>query len=318
MALEGTLNYLDIEHLLTVLGSSEKSGVLEIWSGEREARLYLQRGRLLRAESSQDHDGIGTLLVKAGVLHREDLDRALSLQKRQNESRRLGAILSDEFGVSPEDIQQQLRRQFEGIVFDVFRWPSGRFAFHFQEPEEVLDRFNLNPAQFILQIGIQTGLLAREGAERVQDSGSGRHLVFLLEDEGTLERFGEFKKGKGARVTCCRTLDELCPVLGDGGAPDAVVATDLFDTLSGEFGVLEEIASRWPGVPVVALGQSSSPGARKAALDHGAKSYVRKPAWENLDGPQGRTYLHLFMLSLDKALEAACPAAAGKEMRARA
>ena len=52
MALEGTLNYLDIEHLLTVLGSSEKSGVLEIWSGEREARLYLQRGRLLRAESA--------------------------------------------------------------------------------------------------------------------------------------------------------------------------------------------------------------------------------------------------------------------------
>lgn len=305
MALEGTLNYLDIEHLLTVLGSSEKSGVLEIWSGDREARLYLQRGRLLRAESNQEHESLGALLVGAGVISQGDLEHALSIQGKENESRRLGAILSDEFGVSPEDVQGQLRAQFESIVYDVFRWPSGRFAFHFQEPEKVLDRFNLNPAQFMLQLGIQTGLLAREGIERVFEAESRRHLCFLLEDRETLERVGEFWKEKGARVTCCRTLEELFEKVGDGETPADVVATDQLDTLRGEFQVLDRLAARWPEVPVVALGESAAPGARAAALEHGAEAYVRKPAREHLNGTQGRTYLQLFMLSLEKALNAA-------------
>lgn len=173
MSLHGTLSYLDISHLLQVVGSSEKSGVLEIWWQKRRARLFFQQGRLVRAESNQFHEGIGTLLVNAALLKPHDLERALANQKEEGGERRIGAILCDDFGVDPAAIERLLRLQFERIVYDVFAWPGGQFEFHFQEPETVLDRFNLNPVEFILKVGIRAGFLAEEGVKREQ-SGSGR------------------------------------------------------------------------------------------------------------------------------------------------
>lgn len=166
MALEGTLSYMDIEHLLKVVESSRKSGVLEISWQDREARLFLQEGRLVRAESNRNHDGIGTLLVRSGILREEQLEQALALQREEGGRRRLGAILCDEFGVSAADTQRLLCHQFEAIVYDVFSWPGGSFVFHIQEAEQVLDRFHLAPVEFLLQVGIQAGLLAQEGAQR--------------------------------------------------------------------------------------------------------------------------------------------------------
>lgn len=166
MPLEGTLRYPDIANLVKVVESSKKSGVLEIRWEEREARLFLQRGRLVRAESNRISEGIGTLLVKAGVLDPEALEQALEIQRAEGAERRLGAILCDEFSVQSADIERLLRGQFERIVHDVFSWPGGELRFHFQDPEAVLDRFNLDAMDFILQVGIRAGVLAEEELEK--------------------------------------------------------------------------------------------------------------------------------------------------------
>jgi hypothetical protein len=171
MGLEGTLSYLDIAHLLQVVGTSKKSGVLEITWEDRKARLFFQEGRLLRAESNRFHDGIGNLLVRAGLLTPEERDRARAAQRAEGGARRLGALLCDEYGVRPEDIELILHQQYERIVYDVFSWPGGTFVFNFQKPHVVMDRFHLNPVDFILGVGIQAGLLAREGVEREQRGG---------------------------------------------------------------------------------------------------------------------------------------------------
>lgn len=167
MALEGTLNYLDITHLFQVVGGAQKSGVLEITWEDRRAKILFERGRLIKAESNRFRKGIGSLLVDAGYLSQDALERALATQRSEGSAaRRLGAILCDDFGVQSQDIERQLRRQFELIVFDIFSWPGGRFVFEFNEPASARDRFHVDPVEFILGVGIEAGLLAEEGIER--------------------------------------------------------------------------------------------------------------------------------------------------------
>lgn len=163
MSLEGTLNYLELAHLFQVIGHSKKSGVLQISWEERHAKMLFELGRLTNAESNRFSQGLGTLLVRAGLLTQENLDRALALQANEGGTRRLGGILCDEFGLKPEDLEGQLRRQFEQLALDVFSWPGGRFVFDAHDPKGARDRFHVDPIDFILSVGIEAGFLADQG-----------------------------------------------------------------------------------------------------------------------------------------------------------
>ena len=209
MALEGTLNYLDISHLLHVVGTSKKSGVLEISWQERQARLFFENGGLVRAESNRSHEGIGTLLVNAGVLAPEALEAALATQRDDPGRRRLGAILCDELELAPEALQQMLRRQFQDIVFDVFSWPSGNFVFNFSSPEEIEERFTIDAVAFILDVGVQAGLLAEEGMDRAGADPDRVPVVLLTGDDALSGTVVEFWRRKGHQVVACERVEEL-------------------------------------------------------------------------------------------------------------
>lgn len=249
MALEGTLNYMDISHLLQVVGTSEKSGVLEIRWQEREARLYFQQGRLLRAESNRIREGIGTLLVRAGLLAPEALDQALELQKKQGGMPRLGVLLCDAFGVRPEDIGRLLLEQSRQIVYDVFSWPGGRFRFQFRAPDEALDRFHHDAVEFIRKVGVEAGLLAREGAAQERSGGGRRPILLLLADAELGDRCRAQWREDGHRVTRCERVEEVVDLLGAsaGGLAPIVVAEDARGT------VLDALRGARSDVPVVLL-----------------------------------------------------------------
>ncbi len=175
MAVEGSLSYMDIAHLLNMVGTSRKSGVLTIRYESREARLFFQQGHLTRAASNQICDGIGSLLVEAGHLNADDLERALEVQRQEGGIRRLGVILFEDFSIRHEDIQSLLLEQARRIVFDVFSWPGGSFSFRADDPAADLDRFHHDPVDLIHEVGIQAGLLAAEGSAWERAVAGGRH-----------------------------------------------------------------------------------------------------------------------------------------------
>lgn len=249
MALEGTLNYMDISHLLQVVGTSQKSGVLEIRWQEREARLYFQQGRLLRAESNRIREGIGTLLVRAGLLAPEDLDRALELQRSQGGVPRLGVLLCDAFGVRPQDIARLLLEQSRQIVYDVFSWPGGRFRFQFRVPEEALDRFHHDAVEFIRKVGVEAGLLAREGAAQERSGAGRRPILLLLADAELADRCRAQWREDGYRVTRCERVEEVVDLLvASAGAPAPIVVAE-----DGGRAVLDALRGAREDAPVVLL-----------------------------------------------------------------
>ncbi len=311
MALEGTLNYLDIAHLLQVVGQSRKSGELNIAWEDRQSRLFFERGALIRAESNRIHDGIGTLLVHAGLLSHEDLDLALAKQRSDSERRRLGAILCDDFGIQHRDIERLLRRQFEQIVFDVFSWPGGRFVFQFEGASEPPERFRLDAIEFILEVGIQAGFLAEEGAERERDDPDRPHLVFLEGDGEILAVYEDHWRRKGYRVSGFQdpkdALGCLCGWDGDLRAPVVVAhmgrLTESEPQSTCGLDLLRAFDSAPSHPKVIALGENWNPNACLAARAAGAAVLVRKPPAEELRGADGRARLDVFMIAIERALE---------------
>jgi len=288
MALEGTLSYMDISHLLKVVGSSQKSGTLEVRWQQRQARLYFQQGRLLRAESNRIRDGIGTLLVRAGILDTADLDRALSIQEQEGNTRRLGAILSDDLGVQPEEIHRLLLEQSLQIVYDVFSWPGGRFRFEFRDLSQPLDRFHHDAVRFIEEVGVQAGYLAREGTAQ-EEEGAGRPPVLLLVPEPELaERCRAYWRQKGHRVTLCEHVEEALDLLSSRASSGAKPVVILEDDGTHSAEALRD------SDPTVALVQIST--------DPGCGRCVRVPRAEDLAGPEAEAVLQLFLSSLEEAV----------------
>jgi len=314
MALEGTLNYLDISYLLKVVGTSKKSGVLRIWHHELEAFLFFREGRLLKAESNRFYESLGGLLVEANLLSEENLTLALEIQKNESGKRRIGTILCDDFGIDSASIEKILRRQFERIVFDVFSWEEGSFTFHFQELEESLDRFHLDPVDFILNVGIQAGILAEEAMEKeLHHANKWCELVFLMHDPVASDRCRAFYMRKDREIKQFNSASEVLAYLKGGSAeePPPIVVADMFYSRSGGeehpggLELLDEIHSINKAVPVILLGDGNDQKARIAAMKRGAFHYVRKPFLELADEHEEDAAIEVFFMRLENAVHKA-------------
>lgn len=166
MSLNGKVGYNEIADLFTMVESARHSGVLTLVSGRETARLYFEWGELIRAESTKSPERLGQLLVEFGALSPGELDEALAVQLADEEERRLGNLLACDFGVTEDDIQRALAFQFKAIVTDLLSWPGATFTFDSKLPAGVSDRFTLNASEYLMEVGIETGLLVEENRTR--------------------------------------------------------------------------------------------------------------------------------------------------------
>src|SRR5690349_23746825 len=95
MALTGTLEDFGIAEILQLIGQQAKSGVLHLASRDDEIHILIADGCVVSAEYAgrKQKERLGAMLLRAELITREDLDRALATQSRT--LRRLGDILVD-------------------------------------------------------------------------------------------------------------------------------------------------------------------------------------------------------------------------------
>jgi hypothetical protein len=248
MPLEGKLGYRDIADLLRVVDVRQKSGVLRIRWEARNAKLFFSRGELFRAESSQYSARIGDVLVGQGVLERDDIDRALSLQTKEGGRRRLGAILHDEFGLSDAEVQHALTAQFKAIAFDVLSWPEGRFEFDFTTPSMIPERYCQSASDFILRVGIEAGLLAHDAQNAVR-------ILLLEPDDGFAEKYLEFLHTDGFEAVRVGNAEEACSLLANGGKRPVLI---LSVGAQGAASVAAAVKQHGGDTPILAYGPSDA------------------------------------------------------------
>lgn len=168
MSLVGNLEDLGLGDILQIVSLSQKSGVLTLRSRNREGKVVFLNGKVVQASSSVFPENFGDFLVRRGVIDFETFKGALALRKSLNPPPPLVTVLFQNFGISPNALQEALRERIEAIVYSFFGWSDGTFAFELGEVEEWA-KAGAEGEQQILQSGLNTQFLAIEGSRMIDE-----------------------------------------------------------------------------------------------------------------------------------------------------
>jgi CheY-like chemotaxis protein len=164
MSLVGNLEDLGLGEILQIVSLSRKSGSLSLYSRGREGKIVFRHGQVVRASSSSFQLNLGETLLQKGVIDLQTLKKALSVQEQANFGERLGSILTKQFNVSEDSIEDVVREQIENVVYSLFAWAEGTFDFELQDNDENVDSADSDPLQFKLEQGLNPQFLAIEGS----------------------------------------------------------------------------------------------------------------------------------------------------------
>ena len=167
MSLRGTLGDFGLADILQLIGHQAKTGVLLLKDREVEVRISFVEGNIVKAErGSRDRaDLLGNLMVRAGVLTAEQLDRALQTQQRT--TRRLGDILVDGGVIDRATLKEFTRLQTTETIYRIFQWRAGTYEFAAQTVD--FDEASHDP--------IRSETLLMEGFRMVDEWPAVRRLV---------------------------------------------------------------------------------------------------------------------------------------------
>ena len=155
MALTGTLKDFGIADILQLIGQQGKTGILHLKNKDQSVHIHFAEGNVVKAESaSRDRrELLGAMMVRAGLLTQEQLDRALEIQKRT--LRRLGDILVAEGYVSRPTFREMYQLQTTETLYRLFQWKDGTYEFEQQEVDFDADAIEPIRSENVLMEGFR-------------------------------------------------------------------------------------------------------------------------------------------------------------------
>jgi uncharacterized protein DUF4388 len=154
MALEGTLKDFSLADIFQLIGLQRKTGVLTLRGKEDTVTVTFLDGKVVGADSLNRRleNRLGSVLMKAGTLNQEQLNRALEIQRETLQ--RLGFILTHYGIISADALKAAIQLQIQQIIYRLFRWKDAEYHFS-QETTIEYDRDNVVPiaAESILMEG---------------------------------------------------------------------------------------------------------------------------------------------------------------------
>jgi hypothetical protein len=159
MAIEGSLQDVNLADICQLLGMSRKTGCLSVTDRSNFGYIYFKAGRVIHASVLNRPDRLGELLVRNHVITRKDLSQAMERQALQR-GKRLGELLVEQGSIDEEKLQRFIQMQIEEAVYHLFAWTQG--SFHF-DPDQKPDEDGI----FLVSINIESLLM--EGARRVDE-----------------------------------------------------------------------------------------------------------------------------------------------------
>ncbi len=159
MAIEGSLQDVNLADICQLLGMGRKTGCLSITDRSNFGYIYFKNGRIIHASVLNRPDRLGELLVRNHVITRKDLSTAMERQAHER-GKRLGEILVEQGSIEEEVLQKYIQMQIEEAVYHLFTWNQG--SFHF-DPDQMPDEDG------IFLVDIPAEALLMEGARRVDE-----------------------------------------------------------------------------------------------------------------------------------------------------
>jgi len=152
MSISGELEHFPIIDIIQLLHGTRISGVLRISSDKGESQLVFHNGDLVSANYLDSRVRIGQVLVSAGAITDEQLNRALELQAAAGKSRKpLVLTLLEHDMIDEASAYSGIEALIEMTIVEVLTWKSGRFALDMSAVNPS-DGYHLSPAKFHQQV----------------------------------------------------------------------------------------------------------------------------------------------------------------------
>ncbi|HET6372161.1 MAG TPA: DUF4388 domain-containing protein [Candidatus Polarisedimenticolia bacterium] len=127
----GKIGPLTFPSLVQSLCAGEETGTLVVTRSTNDVEtaktLYLDKGRVVFASSTDPDDRLGQLFLRRGMIGLEALQTAAV--SSTNEGKRLGGVLVQMKAIRPEDLVWGVTEQVRGIVVGLFSWTNGVYRF---------------------------------------------------------------------------------------------------------------------------------------------------------------------------------------------
>jgi tetratricopeptide (TPR) repeat protein len=230
MAIEGALQDVALADICQLLSMGMKTGCLSLTDRSNFGYVYFDRGRVIYASVLNRPDRLGELLVRNGVITRDQLSAAMEAQAHER-GLRLGQLLVRNGALTDEQLQRYISLQIEEAVYHLFTWNQG--SFHF-DPDQ-------KPDEGVFLVNIPPDALLMEGARRVdewsvlQKKIPSMDVVFAMEKQpGPDVELTEEQKKLIPLVDGQRTVQDL---VHESGMVEFEVAKALYGLIQPGFAV---------------------------------------------------------------------------------
>ncbi|MEZ4297562.1 MAG: response regulator [Polyangiaceae bacterium] len=150
--LTGDIAAIPLAEVLQVLQMQRQTGVVRISNQKSAVTMYLRQGMidLVQSRGLPEEFRLGRYFVEKGTVTRDEIETIL---KDTPETKLVGQCLVDSGKATAEEVQEALERQSSELVYDMLRWPYGRFSFTREafRPEAETARLGLSIASLVLE-----------------------------------------------------------------------------------------------------------------------------------------------------------------------
>ncbi len=165
----GDLSEQPLAEILMKLHQYRVPGVVELTRDEVIKRIYIRRGFVVYATSSELKDSLGSYLLETGMLSRDDFRR--TMRERRGSQKRYGQILVDQGLLSPADLYRTVRRQTTEILWGLFLWDAAAVTFSVGDYSDPAPTAIQIPLRQVVKVGVRRtegsrGLLGRVGSKQ--------------------------------------------------------------------------------------------------------------------------------------------------------
>jgi CheY-like chemotaxis protein len=184
----GQIQVIPLAEVLQVLQLQRQTGTCKIANGKVEVTVSFREGLvdLARGRGAADEFRLGRYLIEEGLVTRDELN--IILKKREEGSKQLLGEALINFGlISEEDLRRALIRQTSELLYEVLRWPKGRFTFSKASVDQ----------PDVARLGLPVASIVMEGFRRVDEWRLVEESIHfdevLLRDQVALDALGSSK-----------------------------------------------------------------------------------------------------------------------------
>lgn len=156
LAIQGDLSIVAVADVLTFVSMIRRSGKLSFTREDQRRVIYWNRGEMVFATANSPEYSLGQFLLRNGKITQKQFDESRS---RMSADTRHGKVLVQMGAISPKDLWWGVKNQVLEIIYSLFAWEEGEFAFH-ESDEEIRERILLS---------LNTSTIIMEGIRRLDE-----------------------------------------------------------------------------------------------------------------------------------------------------